>query len=309
MKKLSIIIPHLNEKNEIIETIKSIQETSSPNTVGIISIDDFSSDPVSLDSFKNIRKIRNEKRMGVDYSRHYGVELSDSKYCLVVDSHMRFRKDNWANKMIDYIDNNPKTLWCTVCCGLGYGKTTMEDTAGKYFAADLRLLSDQEKDRPCRAVLEPKWASEKPGDEYFVSCILGANYFFDKEWFMKIHGLKGLRSWGSSEPALSLKSYLSSGDCKITKQIEIGHVFRDNAPYATPVPDLVYNKLFLLKTIFPKELEEKLALHIPKDGNYNAALKMIDQDKALIENERAYYQSIFKCSIYDFGKRFNIDLP
>jgi hypothetical protein len=185
----------------------------------------------------------------------------------------------------------------------------MEDHAGKYFAADLRLLSDQEKDRPCRAVLEPKWASEKPGDEYFVSCILGANYFFDKEWFMYIRGLKMLRSWGSSEPALSLKSYLSGGDCKITKQIEIGHVFRDNAPYATPVPDLVYNKILLLKTIFPKELEEKLTLHIPKDANYNAALKLIDQDKALIESERAYYQSIFKCSIYDFCKRFNIDLP
>ena len=309
MKKISVIIPHLNEKNEIIETIKSIRETSDSNMVDIIAIDDCSMDCVNLDSFSGVKQIRNEKRMGVDYSRNMGVEISTTPYALIIDGHMRFRNDNWANKMIDYIDGNNQVLWCTICCGLGYGVFDINKHMGKYFAADLKLLTDQEKNRPCRNIIEPKWCSEKPGDEYSVSCILGANYFFSKEWFMHIHGLKGLVSWGSSEPALSLKSYLAGGDCKITKKIEIGHVFRDNAPYETPVSSLIYNKAYLLKTIFPKELEDKLMAYVPKDANFNNAMKIINANMAEIESERAYYQSIFKCSIYDFCKRFNIEVP
>lgn len=309
MKKISIIMPHLNELQEPFNTIKSMYETANPEQFEVIAIDDFSKDIIDLSQFKNVKHIRNKQRMGVDWSRNLGVQTAQNKYCLVIDSHMRFRNDDWANKMIDYIDNNPKTLWCTVCCGLGYGRISMANHAGKYYGADLKLLSDQEKDRPCRSVLEPKWASEKSGDEYSISCILGANYFFDKEWFLYIHALKGLRSWGSSEPDMSLKNFLAGGDCRITKQIEIGHCFRDNSPFTTSISHLVYNKIYLLKTIFPKELEDKLMTYIPKDTNYNSAMKMIEENKAEIESERAYFQSIFKCSIYDLCKKFNIDLP
>jgi len=309
VKKLAVIIPHLNEEEEVIETIKSINHTSDPNLIEIITIDDCSSGRTDLGDFHNVRQIRNETRMGVDFSRQLGVESSQSKYCLVIDGHMRFKNDDWANKMLKYIDDNPETMWCTVCLGLGYGTMDVNKHMGKYFAADLKMVTDAEKNRPCRNIIEPQWTGPKDPTEYDVACILGANYFFSKDWFMYIRGLKGLQMWGTSEPFLSLKTWMAGRKCKITKDIEIGHKFRDNAPYATGVTYLVYNKIFLCKTILPDDLSNRLIGFMPKDGNYNEAMKKIDQNKTLIEEHRKYYQSIFKSSIYDFCNKFGIHLP
>lgn len=308
MKKLSIIMPFLNEKEEPVNTINSIMETSNIDQLEIIAIDDCSKEMINLGQ-KNVKYIRNKQRLGVDACRQIGIEMAESNYCLVIDAHMRFRKDDWVNVIIDRVDSNPNTLWCTTCVGLGYGKMNMNNHNGKYYGADLKLLTDQEKDRPCRQILEPKWSNEKQTIEYKIGCILGANYFFSRDWFLRIHGLKGLKSWGSSEPVMSLKSFMAGGDCRITKNIEIGHVFRDNAPYATPIADLVYNKIYILKTIFPKELEDKLMAYIPKDINYNAAMRMIESNKDIILSEKAYYESIFKYSIYDYCSQFDIKVP
>jgi len=308
-KKITIVIPYLNEKTEILETIKSIYKTIDISDFSIIAIDDCSKETIDLKQFKNVKSIRNAQRMGVDGCRQMGVDLSETDYVLILDAHMRFKQDNWASKMIKYIDENPRTLWCTVCLGLGYGTLDVNNHKGKYFGADIKLYTPKEKDRPCRQIIEPVWASEKEDREYLIQCILGANYFFNKRWFTYIGGLRGLKSWGTSEPWLSIKSYLAGGDCKITKEIEIGHLFRDNAPYSTVIADLVYNKLYVLKTIFPKEIEDKLMVHVPKDVSFRVATKDIEKDKIKIAIDKEYYQKIFKSSIYDLCQRFDIKLP
>jgi len=309
MQKLSIIIPYLNEDDYIVKTIESINQTSDKNMVDIIAIDDFSKKHTDLSKFSNVKSIRNPKRIGVDACRQMGVELSNHPYCLILDAHMFFKNDDWANKIIQYINNNPKTLFCTVCLGLGYGTLDVNKHMGKYFAADFQWTTDAEKDRPCRNIIEPRWAAPKDFMEYNVSCILGANYFFSKEWFMYIRGLCGLMSWGTSEPFLSIKSYLAGGDCKITKNIEIGHVFRDNAPYSTSVSDLIYNKIFFCKTLLPDDLSNKLIGFLVKDNNYHEAAKRIEKNMDIILENKRYYQSIFKYSIYDYCSQFNICLP
>jgi hypothetical protein len=115
--------------------------------------------------------------------------------------------------------------------------------------------------------------------------------------------------WGTSEPFLSMKTWMAGGTCKIRTDIEIGHKFRSNAPYKTGVSHLVYNKIFLCKTIFPKELGEKLIASLPKDGNYKKAMKNINGHLPEIEIYRAYYNRIFKRSIYDYCEKFDIKLP
>lgn len=311
MKNISIIIPFLNEDNWPYKTIQSIYETADNNLFEIIAIDDGSKNIYDFSRFSDVKYIRNQTRKGVDGCRQLGVELSSTSRILILDAHMLFYSNsNWLNKIIDCINRDPQAAWCFTCVGIGYGVEDINNPHnGKYYGADLKLFTLKEKDRPCRQVIEPVWCNKKPELEGEIQVILGANYAFSKEYFMHIHGLRGLKSWGSSEPFLSIKSWLSGGSCKINTGIEICHFFRDNAPYTTNISDLIYNKIYLLKTIFPKELEDKLMAYVPKDANFENAMKIINANMAEIEQEKQYYQSIFKYSIYDFCKRFNIEVP
>ena len=311
MKKITIVMPYLNEETEPIETIKSIYETADSNLIDIIAIDDNSDKQTDLSQFKDAKVVKNEKRLGVDGSRQLGVEMSETPYLFVIDAHMRFRNDNWLDKMLESVENEPETIWCTICLGLGYGTMNINEHKGEYCGADM-LFIDKNADpsRPAREVLEPKWSNARKNDlTYDIPCVLGANYVFSREWFDKIHGLKGLQMWGTSEPFLSIKSWMAGGKCKIRTDVKIGHKFRSNAPYATGISHLVYNKIFLCKTILPDDLSNKLIDNLPKDTNYRIAMKEIENNYEEIMSEREYYESIFNYSIYDYCSKFDISLP
>jgi hypothetical protein len=121
--------------------------------------------------------------------------------------------------------------------------------------------------------------------------------------------LKGLRGWGTSEPFLSIKTWMAGGKCKIRTDIEIGHKFRNNAPYTTRISNLVYNKIFMCKTVFPANLGDQLIAYLPQDRNFREAMDMINNDALIIKEDREYYGQIFKRSIYDYCREFEIDIP
>jgi glycosyltransferase involved in cell wall biosynthesis len=304
---ISIIMPYLNEE-DVINTINSINNTIDTD-YEIIAIDDYSDNITDLSMFKNVHHIRNPNRIGVDESRDLGVSLAKYNNILIIDSHMRFNK-GWAKKIIDCIKREPKTIWCTTCLALGYGNMDIDRAKERYYGATI-LFTDKNcnPNLPAREILEPKWASKKDELEYEIPCILGANYAFDKNWYNYIHGLKGLKMWGTSEPFLSIKSWLAGGQCKITTEVEIGHKFRNNAPYATPIWTMVYNKLFLCKTTLDNELSEKLIGYMVKNAPFNLAMTNIINNSKFIEEERKYYDSIFRRNIYDYCSHFKINLP
>jgi glycosyltransferase involved in cell wall biosynthesis len=311
MGKITVIMPFLNEEKEPVETVKSINATSPEGLVDIIAIDDGSKNPISFGNFSNVKYIRNKERMGVDGCRQLGCEMAETPYLFVIDAHMRFKTDDWAEKLIEGIEREPKTIWCTTCLGLGYGTMDLTRHKGKYYGATMLFIDENAKpNRPAREVLEPKWAPKKGDDEeYSLPCVLGANYAFSKEWFEHIKGLEGLKMWGTSEPFLSMKSYFAGGDNKIRTDIEIGHKFRSNAPYVTGISHLVYNKIFLCKTILPEELGNKLINFIPKDKNFEKALLKIKENEETIQEHRDYYSGIFSRDIYDYCEAFDLYIP
>lgn len=310
MKKISIIIPFLNEKDWPYKTIQSIYDTADPNQFEIIAINENSKDNYNFSKFPDVRYIKNKQRIGAPSCLQMGVELSQSMFCLILDAHMLFYPNsNWLTKIIESVAKEDKTLWCFVCSAIGYGAENIYKTKGDYYGADLKLFTDKEKNRPCRQIVEPVWSCKKIGLEYPIQIILGANYAFRKDRFLYLHGLKNLKSWGTSEPFLSLKNFFAGGTSKIRTDVKIAHLFRDSAPYSTLIDNLVFNKIYLLKTIFPKELENKLILSMPKDTNFKMAMEQIEQNKIEIEKEKEYYKSIFTKDIYDFCREFNVEMP
>ena len=302
MKDISIIMPFLNEDQEPQRTIDSIFETSNPKRFEIIAIDDCSNKPSEIRECKEITYIKNENRIGVDACRQLGANIAKSPYLFIIDSHMRFPK-GWLSRIIDNIDSEKQTLWCTTCMGLGYGNMDLQRSRDPYRGADIVLVNAENE------VLEPKWRNVHGNGNYEIPCVLGANYGVSKAWFDHIHGLEGLKMWGCSEMFMSLKSWLAGGSCKINTDIKIGHKFRDNAPYSTNIWNMLYNKIFLCKTILPEGLGDYLISCLPQNVNFKRAIKEIKNNEKYIQEERSYYNRIFKRNIHSVCSEWKVAMP
>lgn len=298
---LSIILPTLNENNLILEkTIESIFK-NSPSNIEIIVIDDNSN---TEPQFKNKNKIifhRNKIRLGAAQSKHYGVCLSTKKYIFLTDSHVLF-DHNYYDNVLKSLENRPNSLYCGVCLGLSEDRFDLARYNGAYYGARLFLYEDNQ-------FLDGKWTHANPEDDYEISCVMGANYFMHKSHFFKIRGYADLRAWGSEEPCLSIKTWLSGGEVRLNKNVKIGHMFRNNAPYTTNIKEIIYNKIRLAQTLLPEDLARILISKLNQDISYFSARQIIRKEDNIIKEFKKYYSSIFNKDIYWLCHKFNIAIP
>jgi len=308
---MSVVMPFLNEGQEPVHTVRSLLATSGGVPLDIVAIDDGSQvPPVGLAELPGVRLVRNPRRLGSAGSKHKGVLMARAEHVLVIDAHMRFRSDGWLGAFDDALRASPTTALCSVCLGLDADNMDVDRPRGAYHAADLAFVDHAPSpDRPARQILEPRWAPRQGEGRYAVPCILGAAYGFSKRWFRYIRGLEGLMLWGTEEPFLSLKSWLAGGGCELLGDVGVGHRFREHAPYRTPVHHLVYNKLWVCRTILPHDLAERLISAMPRDAAFRRAEALLHRNRAALGEARAYYDDIFVRSVHDYCARFGLRLP
>lgn|SRR5574344_48939 len=87
MKKISVIIPAYNASSTIDETIKSVLNQTITN-IELIVIDDNSSDNTLevLKKYKNIKVLKNKKRLGPALTRNRGIEISTGSFIAFIDA-------------------------------------------------------------------------------------------------------------------------------------------------------------------------------------------------------------------------------
>lgn len=115
-----------------------------------------------------------------------------------------------------------------------------------------------------------------------------------KRYWDIIRGLNGLRYYGSDETYLSLKVWLEGGRCILLKNVEIGHIFRNVAPYSVFWADSIYNKLFIADTVIPAyshEIQAKLKKMFPSDYYLAKSIMLKNIDE--VRKYRLYYETIF----------------
>lgn len=98
-KLLSVLIPFINEGEEIINTVREVRRTVSYN-VDIIVVDDASNDGIDYKSLLepyNVIYIRNNTNKGSALSRDICVDNCHSPYFLFLDAHMRLYEYNWGS--------------------------------------------------------------------------------------------------------------------------------------------------------------------------------------------------------------------
>lgn len=311
MKKLTIIMPFLNEGDEPLKTIESIYRTCDTDFIDIIAIDDCSTYNYSdFSLYPKVKIVRNAERIGVASCRHMAAKMATTPFILIIDGHMRFRNDNWYERITSSIEKEPETLFCTTCVALSPSQMDMSKAGKKYYGADLKLIDESQKSSIIAGqIIEPKWAKEKPFNEYEIACVLGANYAMSVEWFLKIGGLQGLCKWGGDEAFISLKTWLYGGKCKIIKDVEIGHMFRDNAPYETHLHHLHYNKIFICMTIFPDKLGYYLSNILPNVRENDVARRNIGENWESIQKAKNHYSKTFVKNIFEISDQLGLDIP
>ena len=108
------MIPFLNEKDEVGNTVRSIRNTAG-NHVDIITINDHSDDnydyQADLAKFK-VTYICNSYRIGAAASKEKGTRLVRTPYFLLLDAHMRCFTLDWHNTIVGELQKNDRQILC-----------------------------------------------------------------------------------------------------------------------------------------------------------------------------------------------------
>lgn len=280
MRSLTIICPVHHDSIEANLTVRSIRETAG-DRVAIIVIDDCSPNALILED-KSVTLIKLRHRVGGGAARHLGIEMAHTPYCLLCDSHMRF-EPGWLEVAEEAFKSHSwQTVFCAVCRGFTSKTAPFGKPDGEYYGANFDFNK-----------FDGVWAQERENDAE-LPCLMGASYFVRREWYLALGGLQFMRGWGSEEICLSLKTWLAGGEIRLMKNVHLWHRFRvEKLPYTIFTWQVIYNKLFLIHTILPLDVGQRLISAMPRGNDFNQAAMQIKADWGLIVTERARNQRLF----------------
>ena len=291
--QLTVVIPFLNEGDEVANTVRSIRETVG-DQVDIIIINDHSDDgyPYEKDLERfHVYYVYNSFRLGAALSKERGAQLCTTPYFLLLDAHMRFYDSNWASRIIEGLQENDNRLLCCQSKPLKKEKGIVVegedmDTYGAY------LLFEHQEYIP-----GIRWNSHRivrSLHEGQIPCVLGAVYAASKRYWNYIKGLEGLIHYGSEEAYISIKAWLEGGGCSFLPDVTIGHIYRGAFPYSVNSALMAYNYLLIVETLFPTSLKclAKAVVWRKNKEVYKTVCQWLKTRKEVNDALRTYYHKL-----------------
>lgn len=263
-KKFSVLIPFLNEKEEVGKTVKSVRDTAG-DKVDIVVVNDCSQDgydyKADLEPY-NVRYYETDHRIGSSAGKQMCVDLCETPYFIILDAHCRFYTENWLDIAIDIMENgedSDKTVYCCACWYFhndnDHQSPTHMKAWGGYF------------DYNIKSILSCGWNCNNftlnEGNVPFdIPCLLGANYISSKKWWDYIGGYKGLMLYGREEPFISIKSKMAGGCVKAIPSICTGHKTRPNnrQPYPCYCYEIAHNEMVIAYICLPEKFEKLMTV-------------------------------------------------
>ncbi len=255
-KELTVIIPFLNEGEEVINTVKSVRENVD-NYVEIIVINDNSTDGKDYEAELKpygVRYYTNPLRIGAALAKERGVKLCPTPYFIILDAHMRCYGSDWAGEIVEILRENPNQLLCTNSRPLTKDEATGEVRSQKDELATYGAHMTFTHDRYLPFITWTTAGSIIPrlnNDE--IPCIYGAGYASSRTYWQSLGGLKGLIHYGCEEQFISTKAWLEGGGCRLLPSIYMGHIYRDisTTPFSLVGILHIYNYLVICESLLP----------------------------------------------------------
>lgn len=299
MKKLTVIIPFLNEGEEVRNTVESLLKHGG-RQVEIILINDASTDGYDYKSVAQefgVSYVEHTERRGVAASRDEGVESCRTPYFLLLDGHMRFYDELWIERIVGELEGDDRQLLCCQTKVLKKGEQGIYEEKKKNVAQGAKItFCEDEK------VMEATWQLTEDQPEVKtqdIVCVLGAAYAASKRYWQHLKGLTGLRYYGSDEIYISMKVWLEGGRCRLLNDVAVGHVYRKAFPYTMERCDMFYNKLLVAELLLPPELKNKVFGELQKQCPevYANAFRQLIENRIMLRELKDWYQKTF---VYGF---------
>jgi hypothetical protein len=135
---------------------------------------------------------------------------------------------------------------------------------------------------------------------------IGGAYAFSKNWYNNILGMDGMIGCGVGETFLSIKSYLACGNCKLIKDIKIGHDFQ-KIEYTINKWNIYYNKIFLSRTILPSPFTPIVVNILPNGKDKDLAMGLFKNNSQNMMQKRLDYEEIFKIPFDEYVNKFKLN--
>ena len=274
---LTVIIGAKNEGDHLRETLKSLRETQDED-VEVIIVNDGSTDGYNYDALAeefDSRIIHNEVSAGVGAARHQAVLETKTDNIIIIDGHMRFRRDNWVSKINKHITENPRSVMCCGCGWLDQKRLSNEMNSQAKIDNGLHLWGWRGADINLGNGPRAKWLPKsyyngKPDTgTRQIPTVMGASYCMSVKWYHHIGGLKFLSAWGQDEQLMSWKSWRLGGDCRIIMDVWIGHIWKTRgAGVSFATPELLKNQYVTAMLGLPEPFRSDVLSYVrSKDGN------------------------------------------
>ncbi len=293
---LSIIIPCWNEPQNLVGTIRSIEDTAATCPIDILVIDDGGTVPFDWESLgqisKRVRVFHGARRNGCSVCRQWGSTLTSSEWLLFTDAHMEFEPCWFEAFRTQTQFHDSKTLFCGpfISCRVPDEPPDIFWGARLYYwdqeGDGIDVLSYKPIGRPPEG-LDKAWSFEVP-------CVIGANYFIRRDWFHAIDGLKCFHGWATQEEfMLSLKTWLFGGRVNLIPDVRLRHLFFQSAHgqgiNSMARGELLFNKLSCAYQIFPEHVYQPFVKALPADEAFEVAYRMIEEKREELDAARAYF--------------------
>lgn len=306
MKKLTVIIPFLNEGEEVRNTVESIMAHGGDQTE-VILINDASTDDYN---YKGVAEdygacyIEHAERQGVAASRDEGVARCTTPYFLLLDGHVRFYDTLWVTRIVGELDDSDRQLLCCQTKVLKKGEQGIYEEERKSVSQGAKIVFCDDK-----KVMKPEWqlTDRSPVEKTVdIACVLGAAYAASKRYWQYLKGLMGLLYYGSDEAYISMKVWLEGGKCRLMNDVVVGHIYRKAFPYPVEQCKTLYNKLWIAELLLPVDLKSQVFGKLQKQyaDVYSDSFQQLIENRQLLKELKAWYQQIFTNS-FDLIVRLN----
>ena len=254
----SIVIVSHDEGPNLRRTVHNFLVTAGANAE-IIVVDDASADG-SLDflavGYPSVRVIRSPTRLGVSRARNLGAQAAGGHVLVFSDAHVELPTD-WHAPLVRALAEPY----------VGLVGPAVVDVWGRGMVGCGMTVADPD-------ALELAWLPTNALAPTPVPALCGMFLAMRRDVFWGVGGFDpGMRQWGEEDLELSIRIWLLGLRVMGVPEVVIGHLFRDEFPYAVDTEALLANRVRLGLLHLDGPRLERYLRRLGRDPGYRGAVE------------------------------------